>query len=49
MNFLLTADLTVKTAPACDVTGLVVGQRGAVVWQAGRLNLVIEISTLLQF
>lgn len=44
----LAAGLTVETTPACDVAGLVVGQSRTVLWQASRLNFVIDNSTLLQ-
>ncbi len=44
----LPAGLTVESAPACDVAGLVVGQSITVLWQASRLNLVIDNSSFLQ-
>lgn len=40
---------TVEATPACDVTGLVVGEGGTLLRQAGWLDLVIDDSTFLQF
>lgn len=40
---------TVEATPACDVTGLVVGEGGTLLRQAGWLDLVTDDSTFLQF
>lgn len=45
----MVTDLTVETTPTRDVAGLVVGEGSTMLWQASRLNLVIENSTFLQF
>lgn len=44
----LVAGLTVETTPACDIAGLVVGERSTMLWQASRLNFVIDNSIFLQ-
>lgn len=41
--------LTVEATPACDITGLVVGEGGTQLGQASWLHLAIDGSTFLQF